>query len=559
LTLEFLWPSRRARNPVSLVRDAFRRRDRARRYAQIVAITSRHGLGVFRAGRRRSREEIPAALVATLNEAGVTFVKLGQMLSARDDVLPRELTDALGILQADSTPLPWEQARMAIEQQLGRPIDEVFAEVDPEPLAAASVAQVHAARMPDGTEVVIKIQRPAARTQVRTDLDILSTLAHDAERGTDWARDYQVVALADEFARSLSQEMDYRIEVANAEMLRGPASGRIRVPRTIAALCTEQLIVQERAIGTPFARLTGADRARPDARQIADDVLDEAFSQIAVRGVFHADLHAGNLILSEDGTVTLIDFGAVGILEKSMRRLLLPLLVAMANEDDVAATDIVLLLVAEPEGGVDTAALQHDIGVVLTRLRHLPGLDENIFRSLLDVMRRHRLGIPPALLLVFRTLGSLEGTLRRLDPEYDMVGRALARSSHFVAAAVSPTSAAMSLETQLALTLERVRTLPRRFERIASSLEKGTLSVRVRAFDAVPERSFIDSIVGQFTMTFVGAALVVTGILLAVSGGGPMITSDVPGFAFIGSIAGLAGLLLLLRVLRLSLRRRDDR
>jgi len=394
---------------------------------------------------------------------------------------------------------------------------------------------------------------------VRTDLDILSTLAHDAERSTDWVRDYQIVALADEFARSLSQEMDYRIEVANAEMLRAASTGRIHVPRMLTDLCTEQLIVQERAIGTPFARLTDADRTRPDTRQIADDVLDEVFSQIAVRGVFHADLHAGNLILGDDGSVTLIDFGAVGILEKSMRRLLLPLLVAMANEDDVAATDIVLLLVSEPEGGVDTAALQHDVGVVLTRLRHSTKLDENIFRSLLDVMRRHRLGIPPALLLVFRTLGSLEGTLRRLDPDYDMVARALARSSYFLSRIASPTSAAMSLETQFALSLERVRALPRRFERIASSLEKGTLSVRVRALDTGPERSFIDSIIGQLTMTFVGVALVITGILLAISGGGPMVTADVPAFAFLGSIAGLAGLLLLLRVLRLSLRRRDER
>ena len=197
LTVEFLWPSRGFRNPITMIREAIRRRDRARRYGQILAIGSRHGLGFYQGRRRGEGEELPAAIVASMNEAGVTFVKLGQVLSAREDVLPHDLIEALSTLQMDSTPIPWPEAEAAIETQLGRPIAEVFAEIDATPLAAASVAQVHTARLLSGESVVVKIQRPLARTQVTTDLDILERLAAEAERHTDWARDYGALRTRD--------------------------------------------------------------------------------------------------------------------------------------------------------------------------------------------------------------------------------------------------------------------------------------------------------------------------------------------------------------------------
>src|SRR6188472_630034 len=208
---EFLVPTRPLRNPIVVIRQAIRRRDRARRYAQIVVIASRHGLGLYQNRARGYSEELPEALVSALNEAGVTFVKLGQVLSSREDVLPREFITALSTLQMDSTPIPWAEAKAAIRAELKRPLDEVFLSVDEVPLAAASVAQVHSATLLDGSRVVIKIQRPRARAQVTTDLDILERLAGDAERRTEWARDLGARALAAEFARALREELDYRV------------------------------------------------------------------------------------------------------------------------------------------------------------------------------------------------------------------------------------------------------------------------------------------------------------------------------------------------------------
>lgn len=558
VTLEFLWPSHGWRSPVATVRDAFRRRDRARRYAQILTIASRHGLGAFQ-NRHAGSEELALAIVAALDEAGVTFVKLGQVLSSREDVLPRELIDALSTLQMDSTPIPWSEARAAIEKELGRGIDEVFASIDQEPMAAASVAQVHTATLLSGEEVVVKIQRPRARAQVTTDLDILERLAADAERRTDWARDYGISALVAEFARTLSAELDYRVEVANIALLQGAIeqseSMRLRVPTVHDELCTSRMIVQERIRGVPFGKLEAGAVPEEQGRAIADGVLDAVFEQIVVRGVFHADLHAGNLILCDDGTVALIDFGAVAIVERSMRRLLMPLMLGIAADDDVATTDVVLMLCDAGPDAVDQASLQRDIGVMLTRLRNVPA-DENVFRSLLDALRRHRIALPPSLLLVFRTLMSLEGSLRRVVPGYDMVGRALQRAPHFARAAVSASDVWLSAQTQLALAAASLRGIPRRLENLARGLENGTLSIRLRAFEDAGERSWIESLLGTVTTTVIGVALLAIGITLVVASGGPMLTSDVPLYPFLGSTIGLGGLLLIARSLRSALRRR---
>ncbi|AZC13097.1 AarF/UbiB family protein [Microbacterium sp. ABRD28] len=562
MAVEFLWPSRGFRNPVTAFRQALRRRDRARRYAQIVAIGSRHGLGLYQRHRRGDGDDLPTALVAALNQAGVTFVKLGQTLSTREDVLPPEFVRALSTLQMDSTAIPWTEAEAAIIAELGRPLDEVFAAVEEQPLAAASVAQVHAATLLSGEEVVVKIQRPRARAQVTTDLDILERLAADAERRMEWARDYGLRALVVEFARALRDELDYRVEAANTELLRGAiarsSDSQVSVPKVYAQFTTTRMLVLERVTGTPFSRLSPGELPPDRAVAIADRVVDAVFEQIAVRGVFHADLHPGNLVLRDDDSVALVDFGAIGVLERSMRHLLVPFLIAILNEDDIAATDVVLLLCAPARGtSADRAALQHDIGVVLTRI-HNDTNDQNVFRALIDVLRAHRLAMPPSLLLVFRTLASLEGSMRRLQADYDMVGHALSRAPHTARLMNTPRDLLLSAQSNGALLVEQLRRLPRRMENLGRSLEDGAFVVQLRRFSNPSERSWLDGLLGQVTVTIVGIALLLMGILLAVADGGPELTTQVAVSPFLGSVVALGGFLLLLRSLRRALRLRGD-
>ncbi|GAA4355454.1 ABC1 kinase family protein [Microbacterium rhizosphaerae] len=562
VTLEFAWPSHGLRNPIASVREAFRRRDRAKRYTQILSIASRHGVALFGAPRTAPRD-LPTALVDAMNEAGVTFVKLGQVLSARDDLLPREFVDAFATLQMESTPISWADAEAAIRAELRRPLDEVFARIDPEPLAAASVAQVHAAQLRDGNEVIVKIQRPLARRQVTTDLDILRRLAADLERRTDWAKEYGAAALVEEFARGLYDELDYRIEIDNAEMLRvatAQSPSRLRIPMSYAQLSTERMLVQERVRGTPLTHVSSVELPAQEASAIADEIASAVFDQVLLRGVFHADLHAGNLILGarrgegEPRDVTLIDFGSVGIIEKSLRRLLVPLLIAIANEDDTVATDLVLLICGYGDS-LRKPALQRDIGVVITRVRNSPTHDD-IFRLLLDALRRHRLAIPPSLLLVLRTLSSLEGTLRLIQPDYDLTRRGLELAPTAAVQQLSIRDAILSAQSRGAVLMEGARRLSRRIESVSRALDEGTFSLRMRVFETGAERSWVDALMSRMTITVIGVTLVIAGVLLAVSSTGPMLTTDVRAFGFLGSVLALGGLLLLLRSLGRSFRGR---
>lgn len=560
VTLEFAWPSHGMRNPITSVREAFRRRDRARRYAQILSIASRHGVALFEAPRTAPRD-LPAALVSAMNEAGVTFIKLGQALSARDDLLPREFVDAFATLQMESTPIPWADAEAAILSELHRPIEEVFAFIDPEPIAAASVAQVHAARLLDGEEVIVKIQRPLARRQVTTDLDILRRLAADLERRTDWAEEYGATALVEEFARGLDDELDYLIEIDNAEMLRvatADAPSALRIPRSHRELSTQRMLVQERVHGTPLTHIASIGLPLREARAVADEIASAVFDQVLLRGVFHADLHAGNIILGDRSAegeardVTLIDFGSVGVVEKSLRRLLVPLLLAIANEDDSVATDLVLLICAHGDS-LRKSALQRDIGVVITRVRNSPS-HEDIFRLLLDTLRRHRLAIPPSLLLVLRTLSSLEGTLHLLEPDYDLTRRGLELAPTTALQQLSMRDALLSAQSRAAVVMEGARRLGRRIESVSRALDEGTFSLRMRVFESKAERSWADGLVSRMTITIIGVTLLISGVLLAVSTAGPMLTTHVRAFAFLGSVLALGGLLLLLRSLSRSFR-----
>jgi ubiquinone biosynthesis protein len=593
---ELFWPTGRGWHPIRTVKGFFQRRQRMRRYMQTLRIASKYGLSLYGSHRHHEQQDIPGALVGAMNEAGVTFVKIGQVLSTRDDILPPEYVKALSTLQMETTPLPWADVKAAIESELGGPTTGSFEWINEAPLATASLAQVHTARLlpvdgeQEGTEVIVKVQRPEARASVEIDSDIIVRLAAQAERRAAWARAFGLNALAAEFVRSLAEELDYRIELANTELLRDTLAKSsvktIHVPAVYPALCTERMMVQEFVTGTPFAHLNGglpeamadaptpvhtetkafdlagvsgvvshtAPAPLPTAREIADSLVDTLFEQVAVRGIFHADLHPGNIILRADREITLIDFGSVGILERSMRRALIAMMAAMDAEDDIALTDLLLMVAGTPVDGseLDRAGLQHEIGVILTKVHNGP-TDAAIFGEVLGVLQHHQLALPPALVLVFRTIASLEGTVRRLVPGYDMVEQALSRTTHFASLTFSPKELFADARVQLQVMSEQLRRMPRRIETIGSQLENGTFGLNLRMFRDPMERNWVASLIGQLTTALVGTVLIIAAVVLLVSGGGPTLTPEVGLFPFLGAVLGLAGMLLVLRTLRTAL------
>ncbi|WEO78267.1 AarF/UbiB family protein [Cryobacterium sp. SO2] len=565
---EALWPTTAA-NPIDAFRAALHRRRRTKRYLQILTLLSRHGIGWIVRERpgAASREQgasgrAPEALVSAINDAGVTFVKLGQLLSTRRDLLPHSYMTALASLQSRATTLPWPAIRSVIEAEIGGPLDTVFASVDEEPLAAASVAQVHAGTLLDGTRVVLKVQRPAAAAQVAADIDIIVRLAQRIENQTTWGSEFGVVNLAEGFAKSLRNELDYRVEFASTQQIgsvvaSSAAAEVLVVPRVYAAASTRRLLTMDLVDGVPLnAAAARLDDLWPEERAaLAAALLDAVLEQVIVTGIFHGDLHPGNLMLRDDGRLGMIDFGNVGVLERSMREGLVTLLLAAANDDDVATTDALLLVVDAPPDA-DIKGLQRDLGRMLTLARHSAEGEGSIFAAMLDTVREHHLAIPSTLGLALRSLTTLERCLAILDPDFDMVATAFERVPHFLRRLVTPRLFLGSAQAQAAVLRTTVRRLPRRLESISAALEKGTFSLRIRAFSEPDDRWWLGSVVIETVGALIAIAAVSLGVVLVVSDTGPDLVSGVRLYAFLGATVGLVGFVLIIRALRqLFLRR----
>lgn len=512
---------------------------RFRRYVSIWWILLRRGLTAYFGPapvRGLESTRIARSLRLALTDAGVTFIKFGQMLSTRPDLLPRPFVVELSRLHSQVEAEPWAAVRPVIEEELGRPIGEAFAELSETPMAAASVAQIHAATLADGSDVVVKVQRPKARRQVTADLDILHRLARRLESQTTWGRQIGAVALAEGFAASLHEELDYRVELANMRGV-GAASDLI-VPTAYEDLSSERVIVMERISGQPLSSSKEAlDALTDDERAaLADDLLTGVLRQIFVGGVFHADLHPGNVILTDDGRLALLDFGSVGRLDRTARGALVMLLSAVERQDSIAATDSLLDLLDRPRD-LDDRQLERDLGALITRYGSggLPaGGTGAIFTDLLDLVVRHGFRVPPQLAAVFRTLGTLDGTLRLIDPKVDLIGIAQTRGSEIAAALIGKDAIKAQAEHQLATLLPMLSRLPRRISRITEQLEDGTLSVNVRSLGDVGDRSFLANVGHQLNLTLLGVAMGVGGLFLLTRDGGPTLLPTLGWWPFLG-------------------------
>ena len=562
VVLEALAPTGSLPDPVGLIRDLPARQRRARRYTQVVGIAARHGLGGFLGAGARPRAGDPSrvarGLTRALPEAGVTFVKFGQMMATRPDLVGDEMARELGALQADVPAVPWPQLRPALEAGLGRPLAEVFSAVDEEPLAAASVGQVHGARLLDGTPVVVKIQRPGAAAQVSADLDILRRLGTRLERSTGWARALCLGAVIDGFAASLAEELDYRVEAANARAVAGSlpwGQHVVHVPTVYAECSGRTVLVMERVDGVPLSRAEARLAALPAERRraLAEGLLAVVLRQIVRTGIFHADLHGGNVMLRDDGSLALLDLGSVGRLDRTAREGIGRLLLAVDRDDSVAAADALLQVLDRP-AALDDRVLERELGGLIARYRH--GLGPlgaaGLFPDLFRLVMRHGFAIPPRVAATFRALGALEGTLVTLDPGTDLVTAARRAGADLAAEERQPTQVRAAMEDQLLRLLPMLERLPRRVDAITGALESGQLAVGVRLLADADERRFVAGLAHQLTMTLMAAAASIVAAVLLVAPASPELSPGIGVYPVVGSIFLLVAVVLAARVLVLA-------
>ncbi|MFI6598361.1 ABC1 kinase family protein [Nonomuraea sp. NPDC050536] len=551
---EALIPPGSIPGPVEFLRSLRGRISRARRYSQITRIAFRHGLGPYLRGRgdrvddRSGKVRLAASLREALDDGGVTFVKLGQVLSTRRDLLPQEFVEELGKLQDQVAPVPWQEIEAVLQRELGA---DAFASVDRTPLAAASIAQVHTARLHSGEEVVVKVQRPGIGRVVAKDLDIVRRLAATLEARTRWGSTLGMRDLAEGFAVAIREELDFRVESGNMAAVSASGAGAVTYPSPVAALCTERVLVMTRLSGTP---VTNASREQGPG--LARDLLDCLLRQILLEGVFHADPHPGNLLLLHDGTLGLLDFGSVGRLDASVRSALQRFLMAMNRQDPLAVTDALLEVVPRPEE-IDEAALERALGQFMAK--HLaPGTDSvQTFTDLFRIVSEYGLSIPPEVAAVFRALATLEGTLVTLSPGFNLIGEARAFGERALTeqlTAAGGVKEAMSQE--VAALLPMLRRLPRRVERIASAAEHGRFSMNVRLLADERDRGYVTGLVHQVLLTVLGATSGLMGVLLLGIQGGPVLTTaGTTLFQLIGYNLLVIAAILVLRVLVVIFRR----
>jgi ubiquinone biosynthesis protein len=406
------------------------------RITEIITTLSKYGLadwvdrlnigllrGLYRHTVHRALADLSteARIRLTLTELGTTFIKLGQLLSTRPDLIGTKLADELTQLQTNVPGDPPEVIRTWIERELGRPIPELFADFDDQPLASASIAQVHTARLHDGTPVVLKVQHPGIVDRIRNDLEILRGLAERAEQYIEELKPYQPTAIVREFERTITRELDFLREMRNLERFRAAfaSDATVQFPKPYPEFCTARVLTMDRLVGVSFAelaRMPPSDESNELARRGARLFLEMIFRD----GFYHADPHPGNLLLLPDGVLGVLDVGMVGQLTPTLRHDLTDLLFAIGSGDSDEMVTILTRL-SQPATIHDPADFAADVSDFLSYYQGVPLNRIDISAALnriTEIVRRHRLILPTGIALLIRVLVVLEGTSRLLKPDF---------------------------------------------------------------------------------------------------------------------------------------------
>jgi len=522
---------------------------------QVSRIVLRHGLGTVVGLRRgdlaaRSPEELARRTRAALEDAGGMFVKLGQLLATRPDLLPPHALAELGRLHASAAPLPKADIARVVRDETGRPLEEVFADITWEPLGSASIAQAHAARLTDGREVVVKVRRPGLEELVARDLAIAQWLARIAERRTSWGRAYEVGGLAQEFGATLRAELDFRIEGRHATEMAQAVEGHplVRVPTIIESLTTPRLLVMERLDGTTLSN--AVDRPAPgDARQLADAMCASQVSAMLRGQRFHGDPHPGNVLLLDDGALGLIDFGITGRLDAFERAAVFELLAAIRLEQPSLLHEALVSL-----GAVSASQDPDDIERALAQFMTAylgPGLPPpEALTALLRLSTELGMRMPRSTTTMLRALATLAGTLEQLSPGYPLVEVVADLGGVEFRDRMAPASASAFVQQEWAQLGPLLRRAPRHLDRVATLLEHGRLTTRLRLFTDPDEVRVLERLLNRGLGAFLSVGIAAVSVaMLAIDVGPVLAVGDLRFLEVLGWTGLFLAVVLLLRVL----------
>ena len=503
-----------------------------KRYRDIARLLWKYGRSDFvkRAGLEETLEDerpeidttsaaMAEPLARDLEALGPTFVKLGQLFSTRADLLPMPFVEALSRLQDHVKPFAWEEAEEIVTSELGVRISKAFSEFQQQPLAAASLGQVYKAALRDGREVIVKVQRPGIRQRIVDDLEALHELAEFADAHTEAGRRFGFARILDEFRKTLMKELDYRQEARNLTTLRENMKEfeHIVVPAAIDDYTTSRVLTAEYVRGRKVTELPPIARTELDGSVLARELFQAYLKQTLLDGFLHADPHPGNVLLTDDDRIALIDLGMVARIETTMQERLLELLLAISNgKSDEAAS--LAIKIGEPREGFEEAEFRRRSAEIVTLNQDASVAQMQVGRTVMLMTRASAdcgITVPSELTMLGKTLLHLDEIGRALDSDFQPNLAIRETAAELMRKRMQKSASATTLFTSLMEARELLERLPRQFSRILDNVAANDLLVKVDAIDEKLLMEGFQKVANRITLGLILAAMIVGASLLA--------------------------------------------
>jgi len=533
------------------------------RYSQILGILFKYGFGdlvetlkidqYLEIGRqmisRNKRDRVERLTRAerirmAFEELGPTYIKLGQILSTRPDLVPPDLIAELAKLQDDVPPFPFHKARRILEAELGRPLEKIFTSFDETPLASASIGQVHKGELLDGDFVAVKVQRPKIKKTIEVDLEIMLHLATLAERHIEELSFHRPVKIVEEFAKTLERELDYGIEASSMERVAGQFldTPHVYIPKVYRDTSSARVLTTEFIDGIKISHVEQFEPGNYDKKLITRRGADICLSQIFDHGFFHADPHPGNIFVLPNNVICLLDFGMVGTIDRNTKESFVDLVDSIVRQDESLAAHQILKLTSWEEEP-NLRLFEKDVADFMGRHLYKP-LKEikfgKLLQEVLELAAQHRLRIYPDIFLMLKALTTVESVARKLDPEFDMV----AQSAPFVARVklkrFSPKRIESDLVKLISQSYEFIHEFPRDLLEITRLIRQQKISFKHNLEGLDRMLSTHDQISNRISFSIVIAALIIGSALIVISNTPPLFY----GISLIGIIGFLAATIL---------------
>ena len=543
------------------------------RYRQIISVLFKYGFGDIidalhighyieialpkRIRRQREAAErftLPERVRMAMEELGPTFVKMGQILSTRPDLIPMEFIAQFERLQDEVPPFPSSDVKKTIESELKAPITTIFQDFDETPVAAASIGQVHRATLVSGEDVAVKVQRPDIKKAIGIDLEIMLHLATLLERNVDACQIYHPKRIVTEFAETLKKEIDYNNEAFYIERFsrQFPDDPTVHVPKVFSEATTARVLTMEYIDGIKVSDIERLDREGFDRKVIAARGADLILKQVFVHGFFHADPHPGNIMILPGNVVGYLDFGMMGRIDRQTREDIADLIVAVVHQNEAKATDALLRLVRS-DAQIDRRRLELDVSDLTMQYLGKPLKEINagqVLHQLMDFISHYRLQLPPDLFMMTKAITESEGIGTMLDPDFNFAASATPFIKRIRMERMHPKRIAGDILDSGAEVIHLVKEIPESFRDIVQQARSGQITIRFEHRGIEPMQKTLDQVSNRISFAIVLASLVMGSALIVLSDIPPR-WYGIPVIGIIGFLgAGMMGFWLLYSILR---------